>query len=268
MLDGLIAFAAVHDVVTVRPGDGIALGTEGRFAAALGDVEENLVLRAARALAGRAGGNPGADITLTKNLPVAAGIGGGSSDAAAALKALDALWRLGSSDRDLAAVGMTLGADVPVCLLARTAFAGGVGAALEPGPALPPAGVVLVNPGIELSTAAVFGAREGEFSEPAHIDAAPADARELAAILEARRNDLTMAACGLAPVIGDVLAALDSQAGCLLSRLSGSGATCFGLFADQAAAGAAAARLAAAADGWWVQDTSFLDRAPAPAPTD
>ncbi len=268
MLDGLIAFAAVHDVVTVRPGDGIALGTEGRFAAALGDVEENLVLRAARALAGRAGGNPGADITLTKNLPVAAGIGGGSSDAAAALKALNALWRLGSSDRDLAAVGITLGADVPVCLLARTAFAGGIGAALEPGPALPPAGVVLVNPGIQLSTAAVFGARAGEFSEAARIDAAPANVRALAAILGARRNDLTAAACRLAPVIGDVLAALDSQPGCLLSRLSGSGATCFGLFADQPAAGVAAAGLAAAHGGWWVQDTRFLDRAPAPVPAD
>lgn len=259
VLDSLIAFAELHDAIAVQAADAIVLRTEGPFAAALGEAEENLVLRAARALAGGAGAVPGAEITLTKNLPVASGIGGGSADAAAALKALNAFWQLGRSDRELAALGATLGADVPVCLFARTAYIGGIGETVEPGPALPAVGVVLVNPGVAVSTAAVFGARSDDYSEAARLDGAPGDARALAVALEARRNDLTRAACGLAPEIGNVLITLVAQPGCLLSRLTGTGATCFGLFPDADAAHDAAQRIAAAHDGWWVRATRFLE---------
>ena len=266
LLDSLIAFAAVHDRITVRSGEGLVLRTEGPFAAALGDGDDNLVLRAARLLLQGMESPPGADITLAKNLPVASGMGGGSSDAAAALKALNAFWALGRSDRELARLGASLGADIPVCLFARTAFVDGIGEDVASAPRLPPVALVLVHPGVALSTASVFGAREGAFSRPARLDDAAQDAGALAADLKARRNDLTDAACGLVPAINQVLAALDAEAGCLLARLSGSGATCFGLFEDAAAAEGTAERLAASHPGWWVQASRFLDRAPVPGP--
>jgi 4-diphosphocytidyl-2-C-methyl-D-erythritol kinase len=182
---------------------------------------------------------------------VASGIGGGSSDAAATLKALAALWRLEPGRVDLAAIAQTLGADVPVCLAARAAWLGGIGETVEPVPGLPPVMALLVNPGIALSTPAVFKARQGAFSAPARF-AMPADAAELAALLAARRNDLTDAAIALVPAIGDVLERLASLEGALIARMSGSGATCFALFAAADSATAAAARLSAERPGWWV----------------
>lgn len=269
VLDSLIAFTELHDTVHVAPADRLILHIEGPFAAALdrgrdggGGGEDNLVLRAARALMPDGQDTeaaPGARITLTKNLPVASGIGGGSSDAAAALKALNLLWGQGRTDRDLARLGAGLGADVPVCLFGRTASIGGAGEDVVPGPALPPVSLVLVNPGIEVSTPAVFAARSGPWSEAAPLDPAPTDLNAFCAALARRRNDLAGAACGQVPAITDVLAALDRQPGCLLSRLSGSGATCFGLFGDGGAAQKAAQAIQAAHDGWWVRDTKFVD---------
>ena len=252
LLDSLVAFAAPADEVTAEPASSLSLVLRGPYAAALGDApSDNLVWRAAERLAAAAGRPAAAKLTLTKNLPVASGIGGGSSDAAATLKALVALWRLVPGAVDLAAIAQTLGADVPVCLAARAAWLGGIGETVEPVSGLPPVTALLVNPGIALSTPAVFKAREGAFSAPARF-AMPADAAALAALLAQRRNDLSDVAIALVPAIGHVLERLASLEGALIARMSGSGATCFALFAAPDAATAAASRLSVERPGWWV----------------
>ena len=261
LLDSLVAFAGVGDIVEVVASDALGLTIAGPFGAVLEAQDgDNLVLRAARRLAQAGGVSAHAAIRLDKRLPVAAGLGGGSSDAAAALKLLDRLWRLDIGDDDLARLGLELGADVPVCLAGRTSFVGGIGDALAPAPALPAAHLLLVNPRIPLSTAAVFAARSGDFGAPARFDDTPADAIALAALLAERGNDLDDAATRLAPVTGEVRAALAAQPGCLLARMSGSGATCFGLFADAAAAETAARALDADNADWWVEATSLIAR--------
>lgn len=258
LLDSLIVFAGVGDDVAVSPAPDLTLAVDGPFGSLIPAGPENLVLRAARALAQRMGVTAGARIRLTKRLPVAAGIGGGSADAAAALKALCALWRIDPDPAAMADLALALGADVPVCLADRPAFVGGIGEDIVPPPALPPAWMVLVNPGIAVSTPQIFKARTGAFSAPGRFSAVPKDAPALFAALGRCRNDLTAPALTLAPAIADVLAALAAQPGCALSRMSGSGATCFGLFAEAGLAAAAAATLAAAHPQWWVRPAPML----------
>jgi 4-diphosphocytidyl-2-C-methyl-D-erythritol kinase len=259
LLDSLVGFADVADLLTAEEAPALSLEIAGPFAGALrDDVSGNLAWRAAMALAGRAGIEPRAALTLEKHLPVASGIGGGSSDAAAALKALGELWRLDLGERRFQGLAQSLGADVPVCLFGEPAWIGGIGEAVAPAPALPPCWVVLANPGLSLGTPAVFKARTGGFSEPARFDTAPADAAALARLLETRRNDLTAPALALAPEISQVLRALEAEAGALIARMSGSGATCFALFADEGGAQAAAQRLGAAHPGWWVAAGKLL----------
>jgi 4-diphosphocytidyl-2-C-methyl-D-erythritol kinase len=252
LLDSLVAFADIHDTVTAVEADEITLNVSGPFASALQAEPDNLVLRAARALASAGGVRRGARMRLIKRLPVASGIGGGSTDAAATLRVLSALWRVKPAKSDLHKLALDLGADVPVCLGGRALYMGGIGDALSPAPVLPRAGLVLVNPGTPLPTPPVFKARQGAFSAPARFADAPRDARALARMLESRRNDLTQAATGLLPAIGTVLDELASTPGCLLARMSGSGATCFGLFDDAPAAAKAASHLARLGRGWWV----------------
>ena len=251
-LDSLIVFAGIGDTVTVAPGTGLNLTVEGPFADAVPAGRDNLVLEAAARLAEAAGIVAGASITLDKRLPVASGIGGGSADAAAALRALAGLWDVAPDADEWDRLALGLGADVPVCLAGRAAFIGGIGERIEAAPPLPPAWLVLANPRVALSTPAVFAERRGDFSPPARFQEAPADAARLAALLAGRHNDLTAPACRLAPVVGEVLAALAATDGVLLARMSGSGATCFALFADRPAAAAAARVLGAAHPAWWV----------------
>jgi 4-diphosphocytidyl-2-C-methyl-D-erythritol kinase len=258
LLDSLIVFAGVGDDLAVAPAPDLTLAVDGPFGPLVPAGPENLVLRAARALAQRMGVKAGARIRLTKRLPVAAGIGGGSADAAAALKALSALWRIEPDPGTMADLALALGADVPVCLAGRPAFVGGIGEDIALPPPLPPAWMVLVNPGIAVATPQIFKARSGAFSTPGRFSSAPQDAAALFAQLGRCRNDLTGAALTLAPVIADVLAALAAQPGCALSRMSGSGATCFGLFAEAGQAAAAAAAIAAAHARWWVQPAPML----------
>ncbi len=257
LLDSLVAFAGVGDVVAARPADSLTLAIDGPFASDLvaAPAGDNLVLRAARALAEAAGTPPRAALALTKSLPVASGIGGGSADAAAALRALARLWGVAIDDAALTRIAAGLGADVPVCLAGRTSFMGGIGEEIAPAPPLPRAGMVLVNPRIALPTPAVFKRREGPFSPPARFAGAPRDAQTLAALLAGRGNDLTAPARAIVPAIDEVLAALAASPGCLLARLSGSGATCFGLYADADAAQRAAAWIAARSAAWWIAGT-------------
>lgn len=255
LLDSLIVFAGVGDTVTAAPADDLTLTVDGPFAAALAEAlpegVDNIVLTAARRLADLTGVPAAARLTLTKRLPVAAGIGGGSADAAAALTALCRLWRVAPDPAALRALALGLGADVPVCLHGRAALVSGVGESIADAPAPPPAWLVLVNPLVAVSTPAVFRARRGRFNQPAPLTEAPADVAALAEALRARANDLTKAAVALAPEIGTVLVDLGALPGCLLARMSGSGATCFGLFATEAEARAAAARLAMERPRWW-----------------
>ncbi|MRX49755.1 4-(cytidine 5'-diphospho)-2-C-methyl-D-erythritol kinase [Paracoccus sp. S-4012] len=248
LLDSLVVFAEVGDRVTLEPG-AASLTVTGPFAAGLDAGEDNLCLRALR-LAGAE-----ARITLEKRLPVASGIGGGSADAAAVLRGLA---RMGHPLPDRLE---RLGADVPVCLAGRATRMRGTGEILDPVPDLPPLAMVLANPGTPLSTPAVFAglARTDNPGLPA-IPAFP-DAATLAAWLHTCRNDLEPPALALAPQIGAVLEALRGT-GSALARMSGSGATCFGLYASPRAAEAAAARIAATEPGWWVTATGL---APAPA---
>jgi 4-diphosphocytidyl-2-C-methyl-D-erythritol kinase len=267
LLDSLVAFATVGDELIFSPASALSLTLDGPFEHSLGADDDNLVLKAARALAAQAGRAPGAAIRLTKRLPVASGIGGGSADAAATLLGLNCLWNLGLSASALAKIGLGLGADVPVCLAGVPSFFGGIGDEIAAAGPLPRAHVVLVNPGPPLATATVFRARAqaagaAPDSQPARWTEAVPDAPALAGLLAKRSNDLTAAAIGLLPVIADVLAALEQQPPCLLARLSGSGATCFGLFTERGEAREAAAAIAAAHPDWWVVATMLAAAPP------
>ncbi|EME70206.1 4-diphosphocytidyl-2-C-methyl-D-erythritol kinase [Paramagnetospirillum caucaseum] len=258
LLDSLVAFAGVGDTLEFRPADTLRLEVTGPTAGQIPAEGENIVLKAARLLAGAAGVTRGAAITLTKRLPVAAGIGGGSADAAAALKGLMRLWDVVLPAGTLAKVALSIGADVPVCLAGTPTRMMGVGEMLEPAPALPPAWLLLVNPMVPLHTPPVFKARTGPFSAADPLTDSPRDAKALAAALAARRNDLTPPAITIEPVVGEVLAAIAATPDCLLPRMSGSGATCFGLYAEESQARAAAARLAAAHPAWWIAPARLL----------
>ncbi|MFN3077052.1 MAG: 4-(cytidine 5'-diphospho)-2-C-methyl-D-erythritol kinase [Alphaproteobacteria bacterium] len=263
LLDSLVVFVDVGDRIGVGPADRLVLTLTGPAGPSLAGEADNIVLRAARSLAEAAGIPARAAITLEKHLPVASGIGGGSTDAAATLLALARLWNVSLSESEMATLALRLGADVPVCLFRRPAIMTGIGDHVAPAPALPPAWLVLVNPGQPLSTPAVFRARAasapaGTFSSPRPLTTSPADVHALAAALAERGNDLTEAACTLAPEIGTVLTALAARPGCLLARMSGSGATCFGLFADAAGAETAAAELRAEHPRWWTAAAALL----------
>ena len=248
LLDSLVVFGPAADRLHARPASGLSLELAGPFAAGLTSGPENLVLRAAQSLAAWAGRPATAALVLEKHLPVASGIGGGSADAAAALRVLCRLWSVRPRPDVLAGLALGLGADVPVCLASRPARMTGVGEVLSPLPALPQCGLLLVNPGVAVSTADVFRGREAVFSRAGQAPAPWRDAVALAASLAGLGNDLEVPARTLAPAIGTVLERVGSLPGCLLARLSGSGATCFGLFADPAAAIRGGDSLPG---GWW-----------------
>lgn len=248
LLDSLVAFTDLADRLEVAPSDGLSLVLEGPEAAAIAGDADNLVLKAARLLAGRAGVAPRAALHLAKHIPVAAGLGGGSADAAAALHALVDLWRVAMPVEELFDIAASLGADVPMCLAGRPALASGVGEILRRAPSLPPCAILLVNPRTPLATPEVFAARCGGFSAPAPVRSAWPDLYTFAADLAARGNDLTAAAISLQPAIADVLEVLRRGDGARYAAMSGSGATCFALYETVEAAHAAAACLPAA---WW-----------------
>ncbi|WP_103257610.1 4-(cytidine 5'-diphospho)-2-C-methyl-D-erythritol kinase [Tabrizicola aquatica] len=253
LLDSLVVFASVGDRVSAVPGQGLSLRITGPESAGLVAEPDNLVLRAARAME-----ISDAALVLEKILPVASGIGGGSADAAAALRALAALTGrdLPPPDRVLA-----LGADVPVCLAGRPARMSGIGEVLAPLPPLPPLWCVLVNPRVPVPTPQVFGAMTRRENPP--VPDLPAEALGSAEALAhwlatQTRNDLTAPARAVAPVLAEVQAALETAPGCLLARMSGSGGTHFGLFDALATAEGAALDLRRAYPAWWVAEGNIL----------
>ncbi|MBV8239544.1 MAG: 4-(cytidine 5'-diphospho)-2-C-methyl-D-erythritol kinase [Hyphomicrobiales bacterium] len=258
LLDSLVVFAGTGDNLRFAPAEGLTLALEGPGAWLLKQDEDNLVLRAARLLAEALGRPAQAAITLEKNLPVASGIGGGSADAAATLRGLLSLWEAELDEAKLKEIGLKLGADLPVCLVGRPTQMSGIGEILTPSIELPPAWLVLVNPRLALSTPAVFKARTGDFTPAAPLTGPIPDAQSLAEALHDRRNDLAHAAVLLEPVVAEMLAAIAETEGCLLSRMSGSGATCFGLYADEETADNAADELREVHSGWWISPAPIL----------
>ena len=250
LLDSLVVFAGVGDRVSAVLESEPSLAVTGPMAAGLTGEGDNLVLRAARAM------GVAARIGLEKVLPVSSGIGGGSADAAATLRLLA---RLSGRALPDAATVLAMGADVPVCLAGRAVRMTGIGEGLAAVPALPEAWLVLVNPGVAVSTPAVFKSLARADNAPMPRDVPRLrGAAELAAFVQMQRNDLEVAATVLQPVIGRAKAALTAQAGCLMARMSGSGATCFGLFADPFSANAAARAIQQAEPAWWVADAPML----------
>ena len=272
-LDSLIVFVdcdACCDWLELRPAAALTLEVTGPFAAAFEGQrpEHNMVMRAAQkltALAARTGPEAGAEMRLHKALPVAAGLGGGSADAAAALRGLAALWHFEVPVRELARLALELGADVPACLAGRPTLISGMGERLQPLPALPPLHLVLANPGLALATRDVFAALDEAAAPPAASWPAPADAEALIAALAERRNDLEVPARRLVPDIAVLLDHLAALPGCLLARMTGSGASCFGLFAEAQAAAAGAAHLRRQKPGWWVQAAALSGACNEPA---
>lgn len=267
-LESLVVFAGTGDELRFAPGgQGHEMVVRGRGAASAGPVSDNLVLKAARLLAERVPDLPGGSFTLIKRLPVAAGLGGGSSDAAAALRLLARAGGLAPDDGRLMEAARLTGSDVPVCLDAEARFMRGTGHDLGVPLSLPRLPALLVNPGVAVPTPEVFrrlGLQAGErlAGDPvAIIERGPMPRRdELVALLSASRNDLEPPALSQAPVIGEALAELRADGACRLARMSGSGATVFGLFDTCRAAASAGKAISARHPEWWVKPTMLASR--------
>ena len=251
LLDSLVVFVGVGDRIQVSAAESTNLAVSGPMAAGVPVGPENLVLRAATLF------QPAipARITLTKHLPAAAGIGGGSADAAACLRALA---ELGGRELPSAEAALSLGADVPACLMGRTLRMGGVGEDLAALPPLPPLWLVLVNPRVSVSTPAVFAHLRDRANAPMSALPNGAGQGDFLDWLQSQRNDLQDAACHIAPIIRDVLEMISETSGCRLARMSGSGATFFGVFTGPDAADDAARQIVQACPDWWCQTAPVL----------
>jgi 4-diphosphocytidyl-2-C-methyl-D-erythritol kinase len=260
-IESLVAFADFGDALRFSPGGDLTVTVRGPGAAAAGVGGDNLVHKAARALALRRPQVALGAFELDKRLPVAAGLGGGSSDAAAALRLIARANAIAADDADLYAAARATGADVPVCLDPRPRIMRGVGEILSAPLTLAPLPAVLVNPGVALPTKAVFAAWQPATQPPIPHDAAAlaklTGASELVQLLATQANDLEAPAISLQPIIAEVLSTLRGFAGCGLARMSGSGATCFALFASSDEAAAAEQILSAKQPGWWVKATTL-----------
>ncbi len=260
-LASLFVFTTDGDEITASIADQLSLNITGPFAHALSEfpVTDNLVFQAAQNLKQLVGVNKGAALKLNKNLPVAAGIGGGSADAAAALRALIKLWDIDISGEELTKLAFSLGADVPACLSKNPVFVSGAGESIETAHCVPPLWVCLINPRVETPTGPIFQAFDVDNPTPAvpvQMDVSiEENVTAFFEALQATSNDLEAAAAKFLPAINDVTAYLRSQKGCLLARMSGSGATCFGLFENREQAAAAATN--ALETGWWALATNI-----------
>lgn len=257
LLESLVTFTAVADILEVEAAEQVSLQVTGPFAQDAGSGEGNLVLKAARLLQTVGGVQRGARLRLSKNIPVGGGLGGGSADAAAALQLLNQLWALGLSREALLQLSPQLGADVAMCVAGQSAMARGIGEVLEP-LALPSVPVVLAHPRVPLLTKDVYTAfaQAGAPFQPSGLHYAGGD---LLAFLRATHNDLQAPAIACQPIVAQVLAALEAS-GATFSRMTGSGACCFALYAEEAAAQNAARVIAAAHPAWWVEASVISPR--------
>ncbi len=257
LLDSLVVFSEFGDKISVTSAPELSLDVTGPYAEAVPTDRSNLVLQAAIALQKALNLSDGAIITLEKNIPAAAGVGGGSTDAAATLRALMVLWGVSMAQKDLMALCLSLGADIPVCMVSESSIMSGVGEGLYPVPNMPHFGILLVNPGVSLSTPVVFKMRDEKFSEKPLRDFLdhPMNQEDFLTYSRTQQNDLYDAACKIAPIVRDVVGEIGKLEGCLLSRMSGSGATCFGLFKTAQEAEEAEKALKLRDLGWWVKSS-------------
>jgi 4-diphosphocytidyl-2-C-methyl-D-erythritol kinase len=258
-IESLVAFADFGDRLSFVPGGELTLASGGPRAAQAGADADNLVLKAARALAASVPGLALGAFHLDKNLPVAAGLGGGSADAAAALRLLARANDLSPGDPRLYAAARSTGADMPVCLDPRPRLMSGIGEILSEPLALPPLAAILVNPGAALATKLVFAGWTPAAEPSAPFDRAAmakaASPRQFLEFMLTQANDLEASAIKIAPVIADVRTSLRALSGCRLARMSGSGSTCFGLFSSVAEMTKAASILRAQHPDWWISET-------------
>jgi 4-diphosphocytidyl-2-C-methyl-D-erythritol kinase len=256
-IESLVVFADAGDRLTLTPGAALSLSTSGPTSEAAGAPDDNLVLKAARAFADRIPGATLGHFRLAKQLPVAAGLGGGSSDAAAALRLLAETNGIPMEDARLHDAARVTGADVPVCLDPRARMMRGIGEILSEPLDVPKCPALLVNPGVPVPTKDVFAALRAKPLDQS-VSAATSDECSIASLIESGTNDLEGPAVRLQPVIAQVLTALRALPGCRLARMSGSGATCFALFESARKAEAAARSLRAAQPDWWVRATQLV----------
>lgn len=267
LLESLVCFTASGDVLSgeMRNDDKITLSITGPMASDLSSekIDDNLVMRAARLLQETCAPDRGADLILDKRLPIASGIGGGSADAAAALRLLIDMWQIDIDPKSLSDLALSLGADVPVCLHGKTCLMTGIGENITELPDLPDVPIVLINPGKAVSTPEIFKARADEGFSPAgawETERTFTSAASLADALSECGNDLTLPASGILPEICDVLNALAREEGCLMARMSGSGATCFGIYDTSEQADRAAHAIAIRNPEWWISPTYILNQ--------
>jgi len=265
-LDSFVAFADIGDELRIEPAPDFAFALQGPFAGSFGPKEmdaspnsANLAVQAAWALSRAVQKLPNVKITLTKNLPLASGLGGGSSDAAAVIWGLSEWWGLSRQAKYLPALMSTLGADVPVCLDCKAARLRGIGEILDPVPPMPEIPLILVHPGKPCPTAQVFARFASDFRQPESLPEKLETLDDLSAYLKTKTNDLFGPACGVVPEIENVQRAIEYQAGCRLARMSGAGATCFGLFETEKHARDAAKTIAFENPDWWTR-AGWLNR--------
>ncbi|MBL4740013.1 MAG: 4-(cytidine 5'-diphospho)-2-C-methyl-D-erythritol kinase [Sneathiella sp.] len=252
LLESLVCFPECGDVLDVRPSDQLSLREAGPFAGKMGPWQDNLILKAAELLRRQYGVVAGAEIHINKILPVASGIGGGSSDAATVLHLLGKLWSITISDSELMKLGAELGADLPICLYGDAAIMSGIGEVISPVKSIPSLGILLVNQGVHVSTQDIFRSL-GPIVPKTDLPKMEGLCKDaFIQALNECRNDLQAGAVRVAPSIGTVLAKLDGLDGCLLSRMSGSGATCFGLFDTVKQAESAKEAIQRTEPGWWL----------------
>ncbi len=254
-LESMVVFAGVHDLLTLEPADSFALAVSGPRAEATGPLTENLILKAARLLDERLSLRRKGRFALLKRLPAAAGIGGGSADAAAALRLLCRVNGIPLFDSAVLDAARHVGADVPVCLRSSAQMMRGVGEQLEPQGAFRGLFAVLVNPGVGVETKAAFQALGLKPGEDRGLPPHPVIGADAIAAIAPLRNDFEPTAIAMAPVIAEVLSMLRAAPGHQLARMSGSGATCFGVYENCHAAAAAARTIRARAPHWWVEPT-------------
>lgn len=257
-LESIAVFTFHDDGVWLESADRFSLSISGPYAVGLSNGDDNLALRAARALADGTGRRDGVRVSLQKMIPIASGIGGGSADAAAVLRGLVRLWDLDISARDLSDVARSVGADVPACLVSEALIMQGLGERITKLTPFPEFWLLLVNPGVPVSTAEVFRHLETRRGTGLQFPAGFGDLRSLCDFLRTTANDLEAPARAIAPVIADVLDELNAADGVLLARMSGSGATCFAMFSDPEKAKPLFKDLNARHPDWWIILTSLM----------
>ncbi|GJL86003.1 MAG: 4-diphosphocytidyl-2-C-methyl-D-erythritol kinase [Micavibrio sp.] len=260
-LDSMVGFADIGDEIRIEPATlDFAFNVQGPYANAFSPKEidaspnsSNLAVQAAWAISRAAQKIPDVKITLTKNLPLASGLGGGSADAAAIIWGLLEWWGVSRQSSYLPSLLATLGADVPACLNCEASRLRGIGDIIDPVPPMPEIPIVLVNPGKSCPTGQVFSRYNGQFREPEKLPETLGTLEELTDFIGPKNNDLYGPACKVVPEIENVLRAIDAQAGCRLARMVGAGATCFGLFETEKQAGDAAKNLGEENPDWWAR---------------